>query len=150
MSVLGQDIPMERPDADGRAAVFVPAAGIKEDILVTIRPGAAMVGFANHDDTLTVYFESNRFDDPALAKWEHKARKAYDRLVGNAPTVSKLVANPRDFEQVGYINGKAITLRRMDALKLWLARSDMDDSCPTSELIARSVVPTVKVEVGKV
>ena len=150
MSVLGQDIPMERPDTDGRAAVFVPSAAIKEDILVTIRPGAAVVGFANHDDTLTVYFESNRFDDPALVKWEHKARKAYDRLVGNSPTVSKLVVGPTNFEQVGYINGKAITLRRMDALKNWLSRSDALDTCPATDLVPRTVVPTVKLEIGKV
>lgn len=141
MSALGQDIPLERPDADGRAAVFVPSAGIKDDILMAIRPGAAIVGFANLDRTLTVYFESNRFDDPVLAKWEHKARKAYDRLVDNAPTVSKLSVSPDNFEQIGYINGKGITIRRMEQLQRWLTQSNAMDSCPESELVPRSVMP---------
>ncbi|MDC8758968.1 hypothetical protein [Janthinobacterium fluminis] len=143
MSVIGQDVPMERPDADGRAAVFVPANGVKEDILLTIRKGAAIVGFANHDRTVTVYFESNRFDDPALAKWEHKARKAYDRLIDNAPTVSKLTAVPESFEQIGYINGKGITIRRMESLKRWLAYSEAMDTCPDSELVPRTVIAKV-------
>lgn len=139
---------MERPDTDGRAALLVPVAGVKEDILMTIRKGAAIVGFANHDHTVTVYFESNRFDDPVLAKWEHKARKAYDRLIDNAPTVSKLTTNPANFEQIGYINGKGITIRRMDSLKRWLAYSDALASCPETEIVPRTVIPkadTVKV-----
>ncbi|WP_038489350.1 hypothetical protein [Janthinobacterium agaricidamnosum] len=148
MSVIGQDIPMERPDTDGRAAVFVPSAHVKEDVLLTIRKGAAIVGFANHDRTITVYFESNRFDDPLLAKWEHKARKAYDRLIDNAPTVSKLNVSPDNFEQIGYINGKGITIRRMESLKRWLTYSDAMASCPDSELVPRTVL--AKVEVGKV
>lgn len=148
MSVIGQDIPMERPDTDGRAALFVPSTAVKEDVLLTIRKGAAIVGFANHDRTITVYFESNRFDDPILAKWEHKARKAYDRLVDNAPTVSKLNVSPDNFEQIGYINGKGITIRRMDSLKRWLTYSDAIASCPDTELVPRTVL--AKVEVGKV
>jgi hypothetical protein len=148
MSVIGQDIPMERPDTDGRAALFVPSTAVKEDVLLTIRKGAAIVGFANHDRTITVYFESNRFDDPILAKWEHKARKAYDRLVDNAPTVSKLNVSPDNFEQIGYINGKGITIRRMDSLKRWLTYSDAIASCPETELVPRTVL--AKVEVGKV
>jgi len=139
---------MERPDADGRAALLVPVPGIKEDVLLTIRKGAAIVGFANHDRTVTVYFESNRFDDPVLAKWEHKARKAYDRLIDNAPTVSKLTTSPANFEQIGYINGKGLTIRRMDSLKRWLEYSDALASCPESDIVARTVIPkadTVKV-----
>ncbi len=139
---------MERPDTDGRAALFVPSNAVKEDVLMTIRKGAAIVGFANHDRTITVYFESNRFDDPILAKWEHKARKAYDRLVDNAPTVSKLNVSPDNFEQIGYINGKGITIRRMDSLKRWLTDSDAIASCPETELVPRTVL--AKVEVGKV
>lgn len=134
---------MERPDADGRAALFVPSNGVKEDVLLTIRKGAAIAGFANHDGTITVYFESNRFDDPLLAKWEHRARKAYDRLIDNAPTVSKLTAAPESFEQIGYINGKGITIRRMESLKRWLSYSDALASCPESELVPRSVVAKV-------
>ena len=141
MSGLGQDVPLERPDADGRAALFVPVASVKEDILMSIRTGAAVVGFANHDGTVTVYFESNRFDDPVLAKWEHKARKAYDRLIDNAPTVSKLSASADNFEQIGYINGKGITIRRMDSLKRWLTYSNAMDSCPETEIVPRSVMP---------
>jgi len=130
---------MERPDTDGRAAVFVPVTGVKEDVLLTIRKGAAIVGFANHDRTITVYFESNRFDDPVLAKWEHKARKAYDRLVENAPTVSKLTTSPVNFEQIGYINGKGITIRRMESLQRWLAYSDAMETCPATDIIPRTV-----------
>ncbi|OHV98529.1 hypothetical protein AKG95_04715 [Janthinobacterium lividum] len=140
MSIIGQDIPMERPDTDGRAAVFVPVTGVKEDVLLTIRKGAAIVGFANHDRTITVYFESNRFDDPVLAKWEHKARKAYDRLVDNAPTVSKLTTSPVNFEQIGYINGKGITIRRMESLQRWLAYSDAMETCPATDIIPRTVI----------
>ena len=31
--IMGQDLPLERPDANGRAALFVPTASIKEDVL---------------------------------------------------------------------------------------------------------------------
>ena len=148
MSLIGQDVPMERPDADGRAALFVPSTGAKEDVLMSIRMGAAIVGFANHDSTITVYFESNRFDDPVLAKWEHKARKAYDRLIDNAPTVSKLTVSSDNFEQIGHINGKGLTIRRMESLKRWLTYSDAIASCPTTELVPRTAF--AKVEVGKV
>jgi len=141
MSGLGQDVPLERPDADGRAALFVPVASIKEELLAIVRAGAAIVGYANHDGTFTVYFESNRFDDPVLAKWEHKARKAYDRLIDNAPTVSKLSAKADNFEQIGYINGKGITIRRMESLKRWLSYSNAMDSCPETEIVPRSVLP---------
>ncbi|MEC5162691.1 hypothetical protein ACFDR9_001791 [Janthinobacterium sp. CG_23.3] len=143
MSVIGQDVPMERPDTDGRAALFVPGGSLKEDILLTIRKGAAIAGFANHDGTLTLYYESNRFDDPMLAKWEHKARKAYDRLIDNAPTVSKMTAAPQGFEQIGYINGKGITIRRMESLKRWLSYSDALATCPETEIVPRSVVAKV-------
>lgn len=141
MTVLGQDIPMERPDANGRAALFVPANGVKEDILLTIRKGAAVVGFSNHDRTFTLFFESNRFDDPLLLKWEHKARKAYERLVDNAPTVSKMIASYDSFEPIGYISGKGITIRRMESLKRWLTLSDALASCPETEILVRTVVP---------
>ena len=145
MTLIGQDIPMERPDTDGRAALLVPVTGVKEDVLMTIRKGAAIVGFANHDRTVTVYFESNRFDDPVLAKWEHKARKAYDRLVENAPTVSKLTTSQTNFEQIGYINGKGITIRRMESLKRWLEYSDAMASCPETEIVPRTVIAKVDV-----
>lgn len=149
MTNFGQDMPLERPDADERAAVFVPSGRAKPDMLATLRKGAAIVGYGNHDGSVTVYFESNRFDDAALAKWEHKARKAYDRLIDNAPTVSKMVADPDDFEQIGYITGKSIHLTRMASLQRWLSDSDAMASCPTAELIPRSVVPMVKPDVTK-
>ncbi len=130
---------MDRPDGAGRAGVYVPSTSAKEDILLAIRKGAAIVGHTNHDRTVSVYFESNRFDDPLLVKWEHRARKAYDRLIDNAPTVSKLSASADNFEQIGYINGKGITIRRMESLKRWLIYSDALDSCPTSDVVPRSV-----------
>lgn len=145
MTVIGQDIPIERPDVDGRAALFVPTTTAKEEVLATIRKGAAVVGFSNHDRTVTVYFESNRFDDPGLAKWELKARKAYDRLTQNAPTVSKMSSSYDNFEQIGYIDGKGLTIRRMDSLKRWLDASGMPDSCPDSDHVARAVMAKVEI-----
>lgn len=132
----GQDLPLERPDADSRAALFVPTTAIKEDVLALVRKGAAVVGFGNHDRTLTIYFESNRFNDPALFKWEIKARKAYERLIDNLPTVSKMISKPENFEQVGYINGKGITIRRMEALTRWLAYSEALETAPEAEVVA--------------
>ena len=141
---MGQDLPLERPDAEGRAALFVPTAAIKEDVLQTIRKGAAVVGFGNHDRTLTIYYESNRFNEPLLVKWEQKARKAYDRLVDNLPTVSKMTAKMEHFEQVGYINGKGITIRRMASLMRWLEQSEALDSAPATELITFTPPPPPK------
>lgn len=132
----GQDLPLERPDADSRAALFVPTTAIKEDVLALVRKGAAVVGFGNHDRTLTIYFESNRFNDPALFKWEIKARKAYERLIDNLPTVSKMISKPENFEQVGYINGKGITIRRMEALTRWLEYSEALETAPEAEVVA--------------
>lgn len=141
---MGQDLPLERPDAEGRAALFVPTAAIKEEVLQTIRKGAAVVGFGNHDRTLTIYYESNRFNEPLLGKWEQKARKAYERLVDNLPTVSKMTAKPEHFEQVGYINGKGITIRRMASLMRWLEQSEALDSAPAAELITFTPPPPPK------
>lgn len=132
----GQDLPLERPDADSRAALFVPTTAIKEDVLALVRKGAAVVGFGNHDRTLTIYFESNRFNDPALFKWEIKARKAYERMIDNLPTVSKMISKPENFEQVGYINGKGITIRRMDTLRRWLDYSEALETAPEAEVVA--------------
>lgn len=132
---FGQDLPLERPDADGRAALFVPKADIKEDVLLTLRKGAAVVGFGNHDRTVTIYFESNRFNEPTLAKWEQKARKAYARLVDDLPTTSKMTTRLDYFEQVGYISGKGLSIRRMDSLKRWLEFSEALDTAPASESV---------------
>jgi hypothetical protein len=142
---FGQDLPLQRPDeADSRAALFVPTTSIKDDILTTIRKGAAVVGFGNHDGTLTIYYESNRFNEPTLAKWEHKARKAYDRLLENLPTTSKMVCKPENFEQIGYISTKGIIIRRRASLDRWLELSDAQDSAPDGDSIAFAPPPPPK------
>ncbi|MES2261541.1 MAG: hypothetical protein V4724_23730 [Pseudomonadota bacterium] len=140
----GLDLPQERPDADGRAALFVPTGTIKEEVLLTIRKGAAIVGYGNHDRTLTVYYESNRFADPLLQKWEQKARKAYDRLIDNLPTTSKMISKMDNFEQVGYINAKGITIRRMEVLHRWLEYSEAMESAPVAELVPWTPPPPPK------
>src|SRR5471030_1815975 len=145
MSVLiGQDLPLERPDITGRAALFVPTSAAKEDVLEIVRKGAAIVGFGNHDRTLTIYYESNRFNEPTLVKWEQKGRKAFERLAENLPTVSKMVSKPENFEQVGYISNKAILIRRMEKLVGWLEVSDAMDSAPASENIDFAPPPPPK------
>jgi len=141
---MGQDLPLERPDADGRAALFVPTAAIKEDVLSAIRKGAAVIGFGNHDRTLTIYYESNRFNDPGLFKWEAKARKCFERLVENLPTVSKMVVKAENFEQVGYISARNITIRRMSLLRNWLDKSDAADTGPEQEIINWAPPPPPK------
>lgn len=143
--LMGQDLPLERPDtATGRAALFVPTANIKDDVLDTVRKGAAIVGYGNHDRTLTIYYESNRFNEPNLLKWEQKARKAFDRLADNLPTVSKMVSKPENFEQVGYISSKGILIRRMEKLMKWLEASDALDSAPQTENIVFTPPPPPK------
>jgi len=142
--VMGQDLPLERPDAEGRAALFVPTAAAKEDVLQAIRKGAAVIGFGNHDRTLTIYYESNRFNEPSLVKWECKARKAWERLVENLPTVSKMVVKSENFEQVGYISARQITIRRMALLQNWLDCSDCGDTAPAEEVITWAPPPPPK------
>lgn len=142
---FGQDLPLQRPDKDdSRAAVFVPTANIKEDILSLVRKGAAVVGFGNHDHTLTIYYESNRFNEPTLAKWEQKARKAYDRLLDNLPTTSKMVCKLENFEQIGYISIKGISIRRRASLDRWLEFSDAQDSAPDGDTVAFAPPPPPK------
>jgi hypothetical protein len=141
---FGQDLPQERPDADGRAALFVPKPDIKEEVLQTLRLGAAVVGFGNHDRSVTIYFESNRFNEPTLGKWEQKARKAYSRLVDDLPTTSKMTTKLEYFEQVGYISAKGISIRRMESLKRWLAQSDALDTAPESETVTWTLAPPPK------
>lgn len=142
--LMGQDLPLERPDANGRAALFVPTASIKDDVLEAVRKGSAIVGFGNHDRTLTIYYESNRFNEPNLLKWEQKARKAFERLADNLPTVSKMISKPENFEQVGYISNKGILIRRMAKLINWLETSEAIDSAPTSENIVFTPPPPPK------
>jgi hypothetical protein len=142
---FGQDLPLQRPDKeDSRAALFVPTAAIKEEVLAAVRLGAAVVGFGNHDRTLTIYYESNRFNEPTLQKWEHKARKAYERLFDNLPTTSKMVCKADWFEQVGYISTKGISIRRRESLDRWLTQSDAMDSAPESDTVAFAPPPPPK------
>ena len=131
------DIPPERPDVNGRAVLFVPSMKSKQDVLLTVRTGSAIVGFGNPDGTFTVYFESNRFNELALSTWEHKAYKAYERLTENMPTASKMTIDGGNFEAVGYIDGKGINIRRMEILQRWLRLSGARDTGPQSELIPR-------------
>jgi hypothetical protein len=131
----GKDTPIGRPDLDGRAGVFVPSAEFDLDNTSTIRRGAGIVGFGNPDGTLTVYFEANRFDESALHRWEHKARKAYDRMVMAAPTVSKAKIEAKFLEQVGIIDGMGISVKQPEALQRWLTLSNALDTAPETSTV---------------
>jgi len=132
VSTYSKDTPVGRPDTDGRAGVFVPSALFEPSTNAAIRSGSGIVGFGNPDGSLTVYFESNRFDEGGLHKWEHKARKAYDRMVMAAPTVSKAKIDARYLDQVGIIDGMGITLKQPDRLTQWLELCDKLDTAPAS------------------
>lgn len=134
VSTFGKDTPIGRPDIDGRAAVFVPSATFDASSNANIRLGAGIVGFGNPDGTLTVYFESNRFEESSLHKWENKARKAYDRMVMGAPTVSKAKLNANMLEQVGTIDGMGIHLKQPERLQQWLEYSNALDTAPASPI----------------
>ncbi|MBB5606754.1 hypothetical protein HDE71_001193 [Janthinobacterium sp. S3M3] len=126
---------MGRPDIDGRAGIFVPTADFDINNTTTIRKGAGIVGFGNLDGTLTVYFEGNRFDDSSLHKWENKARKAYDRMVMGAPTVSKAKLDARLLEQVGIIDGMGINIKQPERLTHWLTISNLLDTAPEDTVV---------------
>lgn len=130
MTTFGKDTPMDRPHPGGRAAVFVPLAEAEESVAERLKNGSGMVGFGNTDGSVTVYFENNRFKDPALFKWESKTFKAYDRMVKGAPTVNKLTCDAANLEQIGFIQGPEILVRNMDGLIDWLRRTDALDSAP--------------------
>lgn len=133
-STYSKDTPTERPGLDGRAGVFVPTDALDLGN-GPIRKGSGIVGYGNPDGTLTVYFESNRFEETSLHKWENKVRKAYDRLVMVAPTVSKAKMNASTLELVGYIDGSGIQLKQPDSVTLWLKISDALDTAPESSVI---------------
>jgi len=130
MVTFARDIPLDRPAPGAPAAVLVPRAGAEERVRELLKNGSGMAGFANGDGTVTVYFENNKFRDPALAKWESKVFKAYDRLVNASPTVNKLTCDAGDLLPVGLIVGPEITVYDMGALAEWLRRSDALDSAP--------------------
>ncbi|KQQ47091.1 hypothetical protein ASF61_00025 [Duganella sp. Leaf126] len=132
ISTYSKETPVGRPDRDGRAGVFVPSEMFDSAANAAIRSGSGIVGFGNPDGSLTVYFEANRFDESGLHKWENKARKAYDRMVMAAPTVSKAKIDARCLEQVGIIDGTGIMLKQPDRLTQWLQLCDKLDTAPAS------------------
>jgi len=134
VSTYSKDTPVGRPDTDGRAAVFVPTDSL-DLATANIRKGAGIVGFGNPDGSLTVYFEANRFDESSLHKWENKARKAYDRMVMCAPTVSKAKVDARMLEQIGIIDGTGITIKLPESLHGWLAAADALDTAPSGAVV---------------
>lgn len=135
VSTYSKDTPIGHPDIDGRAGVFVPTEDFDLANTTTIRKGAGIVGFGNPDGSLTVYFEANRFDDSSLHKWENKARKAYDRMVMRAPTVSKAKIDSRMLEQVGIIDGLGISVKLPERLQHWLAISNALDTAPETATV---------------
>ena len=100
-----------------------------------IKNGAGIVGFGNRDGTLTVYFESNRFADSALHKWQDKMQLAYARMVGHLPTTSHMVMTADQVEQVGIMDSHSVELTRPEGLKRWLAHSNVADSAPEHAVI---------------
>lgn len=130
-----KDVPIGRPDHNGKAGVFIPSTEFDMASSTTLRRGAGIVGFGNEDGTLTLYFEANRFDDSSLHKWEHKARKAYERMVMRAPTVSKTKLDPKLVQLVGVIDGDGINLKHPDSLQHWLAWSNAADTAPAEPVV---------------
>jgi hypothetical protein len=134
ISTYSKDTPTERPGLDGRAGVFVPTEAMDLGS-APIRKGAGIVGFGNPDGSLTVYFEANRFDETSLHKWENKVRKAYERLVMVAPTVSKGKMDAKTLELVGYIDGTGIHLKQPEGVTAWLTISNALDTAPETNII---------------
>jgi len=131
----GKDTPVGLPAVGGRAGVFVPTELFDLANSSTIRKGAGIVGFGNPDGSLTVYFEANRFEESGLHLWENKTRKAYERMVMVAPTVSKAKIEARYLEQIGEIDGNGISLKVPERLAEWLALADAMDTAPASTII---------------
>ncbi len=132
MGTFGRDTPLDRPHPGGRAAVFITAEGAEEPVTEVIKNGAGIVGFGNTDGTVTVYFEANKFNDSSLHKWEHKAFKAYDRMVKQSPTVNKLSADADNFIQIGIMEGTEILVRNMEKLQAWLKRQGAEETMPAT------------------
>jgi hypothetical protein len=135
VSTYGKDTPVGRPDTDGRAGVFVPTEAFDLNNTTTIRKGAGIVGYGNPDGSLTVYFEANRFDEANLYKWENKTRKAYDRMVMGAPTVSKAKIDAKMLEQIGVIDGMGIQVKHPERLQEWLTVSNALDTAPADTMV---------------
>ncbi|WP_374579835.1 hypothetical protein [Pseudoduganella sp.] len=135
LTTYSKDTPVGLPSVGGRAGVFVPTELFDVRSSTTIRFGAGIVGFGNPDGSLTVYYEANRFDESSLHKWENKARKAYDRMVMVAPTVSKAKIDAKFLELVGYIDGAGITLKEPERVTEWLAQSNALDTAPAGPVV---------------
>lgn len=132
-SKFGNDTPMGRPGEGDSGAVFVPATGREGEAPASIKNGAGMVGYGNSDGTLTVYFESNRFDDAKLQKWEDKVRIAYERIVKATPTSSHITVVSDWLEQIGTIGRSGIHIRKPESLTRWLTHCNVMASAPTSD-----------------
>lgn len=132
MGTFGKDTPLDRPNPGGRAAVFVPAESANDEIAGLFKNGSGMVGYGNHDGTVTVYFENNRFNESGLFKWEDKCFKAYERMVKLSPTTSKCGGDADNFVQIGLIEGSEILVTDMDRLRRWLEKTNTLDTMPES------------------
>lgn len=132
-STFDKDTPMGHPNSNGYAGLFVPLPGSEGELPDNLRKGAAIIGFGNPNGTLTIYFESNRFNDSSLHPWENKVKAAYRRMIDHLPTTSKAVSQPHQFEQVGSVGKDGLRLRRFDSLKRWLAEANLSESAPASE-----------------
>lgn len=124
--------PMGRPQRHGQAGLFVPIPGMERELPATLKNGAAVVGFGNPNGTLTVYFESNRFDDSSLHKWEDKAQIAFRRMIDHLPTTSKATVPPSQMEQVGVMDIDGLRVTRFESLKRWLHHCNALDTAPNS------------------
>jgi hypothetical protein len=130
MAIFGRETPLDRPNPGGRGAVFIASEHADESVTSGIKNGAGMVGFGNADGTVTVYFESNKFNESGLQRWEDKCFRAYDRMVKQSPTVNKVTADAENFVQIGFIEGSEILVRNMESLEKWLKRFNVLDSMP--------------------
>ncbi len=131
-TIFDKATPMARPHRQGQAALFVPVPGFESEWPSTLKKGAAIVGFGNPNGTLTIYFESNRFNDSSLHKWEDKAQAAFHRMVEHLPTTSKATVAPNQMEQVGIMEADGLRLTRIESLKRWLHLSQALDTMPQS------------------
>jgi hypothetical protein len=104
-------------------------------VLEAVKNGSGMAGFGNGDGTISVYFENNRFADNALATWQSKVFKAYDRMVKQMPTTSKLTCDNDNLQVVGVVGGGQIVVSDMAALNNWLERTGALATAPEGPLV---------------
>ncbi|HEY5800883.1 MAG TPA: hypothetical protein VIT92_11725 [Burkholderiaceae bacterium] len=130
MSTFGKEVPIDRPAPGERAAIFVPAREGDEAVKSLFKNGSGLVGFGNHDGTVTVYYENNRFNESVLFKWEQKVFKSYERMVKSMPTTSKVVSDADNLVQIGLIQGSEILVKDMEVLHRWLTQTGTMDTAP--------------------